>query len=121
MSAMIPSLGALSPALAPAAPPSGRGPKAAREFEAQLIGSLLDSMEKTFAALPGQDSITGSDNYSYLGTHALAEAMADHGGFGLAAMITPYLSGQRAQPGATAHQSKGSPGNGRANSFSPTL
>jgi Rod binding domain-containing protein len=64
-----------------------RGAKAARDFEAQLIGNLLESMEKTFAALPGQGSVAGEDDYNYMGTHALASAMAAGGGFGIARMI----------------------------------
>ncbi len=80
-----------SPALAAPVVPESRGAKAAREFEAQLIGSVLESMEKTFAALPGEDSLPGSDDYNYLGTHALAETLAAHGGFGLAALIVRHL------------------------------
>jgi Rod binding domain-containing protein len=64
-----------------------RGAKAARDFEAQLIGNLLESMEKTFAALPGQGSVAGDDDYNYMGTQALASAMAAGGGFGIARMI----------------------------------
>jgi Rod binding domain-containing protein len=71
---------------------TGRGAKAAREFEASLIGSLLESMEKTFAALPGNDTLTGADDYNYLGTRALAQGIAERGGFGIAAMISRYLS-----------------------------
>jgi Rod binding domain-containing protein len=91
---------ASSETLSPATPlPTlARGANAAREFEAQLIGSLLESMEKTFAALPGQGDMTGSDDYNYLGTHALAEGLAARGGFGIAAMINRYFS---------AHESKG--------------
>jgi Rod binding domain-containing protein len=85
----------VSPDLATPAAALGRGAKAAREFEAQLIGSLLESMEKTFAALPGQDSVTGADNYNYLATHTLAEALAARGGFGIAAMIAPHLTEAR--------------------------
>src|SRR5271154_5507623 len=55
-----------------ATPALGKGPKAAREFEAQLIGGVLQSLEKTFAALPGQDAMAGEDDYNYLGTQALA-------------------------------------------------
>ena len=76
----------------PQAGPVDRGPKAAREFEAQLIGSLLESMEKTLAALPGEDSSSESDNYSFLATHALSQAIAEPGGFGIAAMIAPHLT-----------------------------
>jgi hypothetical protein len=82
---------ALPPDLNAAPSPSVRGAKAAREFEAQLIGNLLDSLEKTFAGLPEQGSLAGSDDYSYLGTRALAGALADRGGFGIAAMISQYL------------------------------
>jgi Rod binding domain-containing protein len=87
----------LSPQLATPAATSVRGAKAARDFEAQLIGSLLESMEKTLAALPGQSDVTGADDYNYLGTHALAEALAARGGFGIAATINRYFS---------AHESK---------------
>jgi Rod binding domain-containing protein len=68
-----------------------KGEKAAREFEAQLIGMVLESMEKTFASLPGQDEMAGEDNYNYLGTQALASAVADGGGFGIARMISEHL------------------------------
>ncbi len=84
-------LPSLSPALATPAKMPGRGPKAAREFEASLIGSLLESMEKTFAALPGDNPVSGADDYNYLGTQALAEGLADRGGFGIAAMISSHL------------------------------
>jgi Rod binding domain-containing protein len=88
----------LSPQLATPATTLARGAKAAQEFEAQLIGSVLESMEKTFAALPGQSDVTGSDDYNYLGTHALAETLAARGGFGIAAMINRYF---------LAHEGKG--------------
>jgi Rod binding domain-containing protein len=68
-----------------------KGRKAAREFEAQLIGSVLESFEKTFATLPGQDATAGEDDYNYMGTQALASAMAAGGGFGIAAMISAHL------------------------------
>jgi Rod binding domain-containing protein len=80
-----------SPVLATAMPPAGRGAKAAREFEASLIASLLESMEKTFASLPGDGTLPGADNYNYLGIQALAGDMAARGGFGIAAMITQHL------------------------------
>lgn|SRR5580658_2112758 len=97
------SLASISPLLAPPNAPSGRGLKAAREFEAQLIGSLLDSMEKTFATLPGEDSSAESDNYSFLSTHALSQAIAERGGFGIAALIAPHLTEAPAK-----HEGRGS-------------
>lgn len=85
------SVSTLSPELATAAKLPGRGAKAAREFETSLIGSLLESLEKTFAALPGESTLPGADDYSYLGTQALAEGLASRGGFGIAAMISQHL------------------------------
>jgi Rod binding domain-containing protein len=81
----------MDPALA--TPPSvpGRGKKAAREFEAHLLGSLLESLEKTFASVPGENLMPGSDDYNYLGTQALSQALAAQGGFGIAALISGQL------------------------------
>jgi Rod binding domain-containing protein len=78
-----------------ATPALGKGAKAAREFEAQLIGTVLESLEKSFAALPGQDAIAGEDDYNYLGTQALASAVADGGGFGIAKLIAAHLEERR--------------------------
>jgi hypothetical protein len=82
----------------PSADVPARGAKAAREFEANLIASLLQSLETTFAALPGEGSLPGTDNYNYLGTHAWAEGIAEHGGFGIAALLSRHFS---------AHEGKG--------------
>jgi len=79
-----------------AAPALGAGPKAAREFEAQLIGTVLESLEKTFAALPGQDAMAGQDDYNSMGTQALASALAAGGGFGIAELITEHMEASQA-------------------------
>lgn len=72
-----------------------KGRKAAQEFEAQLIATLLGSVEKTFAAVPGQDPVAGADNYNYLGVQALASALAAKGGFGIAHMISAHLEARK--------------------------
>jgi Rod binding domain-containing protein len=94
------SMGSLAAAMlpSPATPALGKGQKAAREFEAQLIGTVLESLEKTFATVPGQNPIAGEDNYNYLGTQALASALAAGGGFGIARMISPYLTSPQSIP-----------------------
>ena len=98
----ISSSGFSSAALATAAtlpstqPVLGKGPKAAREFEAQLIGTVLQSLEKTFATIPGQDAVAGEDDYNYMGTQALASAVAAGGGFGIARLITEHLGSTKA-------------------------
>jgi Rod binding domain-containing protein len=79
----------ISPAIAgtPASPPAARmkAENAARDFEAVLITSLLESLQKTFAAT--EDAATGSDNYAAMGTQALASAMSAQGGIGIARMV----------------------------------
>ncbi len=80
-------------------PALGRGQRAARDFEAQLIGTVLESLEKTFAALPGEDAIAGQDDYNYLGTQALASALAAGGGFGIARLISEHLPGTKVGDG----------------------
>lgn len=76
----------------------GKGAKAAREFEAQLIGMVVEKMEKTFATLPGQDAIAGEDDYNYLGTQALASSVAAGGGFGIARLIALRLADTTVAP-----------------------
>jgi Rod binding domain-containing protein len=85
-------------------PALGKGQKAAREFEAQLIGTVLESLEKTFADLPGQGPMAGQDDYNYMGTQALASALAAGGGFGIAKMITQHM-----EISQQAHQGLGPP------------
>lgn len=68
------------------APSKSKAEKAACDFEAILLGSLLESLQKTFAGIPGDDP-SGSSNYAVMGTQALASAMAARGGIGIAQMI----------------------------------
>ena len=70
-----------------------RGARAAQDFEAYLIGTLLQSMEKTFATIPGQEASPGEDDYNYLGTQALAEGIARQGGVGIATILCQHLPG----------------------------
>ncbi len=72
-----------------------RGIRAARDFEAGLVTSLLDSLEKSFVQLDQESTVPGADDYRYLGTQALATAIAARGGFGIATMILQHL---RAEP-----------------------
>lgn len=93
------SVASLPPELAaPPVTPLTRGQKAARDFEAQLLGSLLQSMEKTFATVPGDNAMPGEDDYNYLGTQALASALAAAGGFGIAHLINRQLGSTKVTP-----------------------
>jgi Rod binding domain-containing protein len=85
------SIASLPPELSVPVSSAARDVKAAREFEAQLIASVLQSLERTFGGLPGEDSIAGADNYNYLGTQAFSQALAEKGGFGIASLILEHL------------------------------
>jgi Rod binding domain-containing protein len=84
------SLAASLPGIATSAPPLGKGAKAARDFEAILLASLMDSLQKTFSGV-AQDSTPGASDYRLMGTQTLAAAIADHGGIGIARLILGHL------------------------------
>jgi Rod binding domain-containing protein len=88
---------------APAAEHLEKITKAAREFEAVLLNSLLGPLEKTFSSLPGKEADAMSDNYQSLGMQALASTLAARGGLGIADMIVKSLS-KRDQAGTAAHE-----------------
>jgi Rod binding domain-containing protein len=60
--------------------------KAAGDFEAILLSSLLEKLQTTFAGTR-EDDPSGSGNYAVMGTQALASAMAARGGIGIARML----------------------------------
>lgn len=74
----------------PAARAVGKNEKAARDFEAMLLAPVFDSLEKTFA---GDDDgkTPGAGDYRQMGTQALAQAIADRGGIGIAQLILRHL------------------------------
>jgi Rod binding domain-containing protein len=67
--------------------PAAKIHRAAQDFEALLLGSLLRTLEQTFSAVPGDSRVPGSDDYEYLGTQALASGLAASGGLGIADLI----------------------------------
>ena len=81
--------------------PPARLVKAAKQFEALLINTLLGPMEKTFSALPGQKDVAGDSDYAYMATQALASAMAASGGLGIARMIVRNVMSHQEVKGDT--------------------
>ena len=73
-----------------ASPPLGKGEKAARDFEAILLTSLMDSLQKTFSGV-AEDPTPGANDYRLMGTQALASAIAERGGIGIARLILSHL------------------------------
>jgi Rod binding domain-containing protein len=65
--------------------------KAALDFEAILLRSLLEPLQKSFSKISGEANTAGQDEYQYMGTEALASALASSGGLGIASMITKQL------------------------------
>jgi Rod binding domain-containing protein len=64
--------------------------KAARDFEAMLIGPVLDALQKTFGG--DADSKTpGASDYRQMGTQALSQAIAARGGLGIAQIVLRHL------------------------------
>ncbi|HEX5433180.1 MAG TPA: hypothetical protein VFY05_02990 [Candidatus Angelobacter sp.] len=64
---------------------------AARQFEAILLNSLLEPLQKAFSSLPGDDDQAGSGEYQSMETQALATGLANAGGLGIAPMIAHSL------------------------------
>jgi len=65
--------------------------RAARQFEAVLLNSLLGSLQHSFASLDGKTADSVSTNYDYVGMQALASALAARGGIGIANPIVTSL------------------------------
>jgi Rod binding domain-containing protein len=86
--------GALPVTAVTAPPPAGKTEKAAREFESVLLTSLFDSLQKSFAFdAQDNDGTPGAGDYRLMGTRALAEAVSEHGGIGIARLILKHLQG----------------------------
>jgi len=64
-------------------PPDGKAKKAAQDFEGILLSSLLEPLQKSFSG----DGESGSGDYGFMGTQALASAIAARGGIGIARLI----------------------------------
>ena len=65
--------------------------QAAQEFEAILLESFINPLEKTFSQLPEDETELGMNGYQDLGTQALVSGIAKAGGLGIADMIVRNL------------------------------
>ncbi len=57
------------------------------EFEAMLIGQVMEKLQHTFASTDDQGSDPAHDTVSSLGTHAIAQLLAQRHAFGMAEML----------------------------------
>jgi Rod binding domain-containing protein len=69
----------------------GKIGQSARQFEAQLLTSVLASLEKSFGSVPGSDDSGVGAQYRSLATQSLASAWAEAGGVGIARILTNAL------------------------------
>ncbi len=86
----------------------GKIGQSARQFEAQLLTSVLASLEKSFGAVPGSDDSGVGAQYRSLATQSLASAWAEAGGVGIARILTRALLKTSREQGSP---STASPGN----------
>lgn len=87
------------PATFPNSETPGRLSKAAREFEGQLLFSLLHSLEKSFSTLSaGFDEGGQQSGYSDMGTEALATALSNAGGIGIAKLLVRQFDRTKVLP-----------------------
>jgi Rod binding domain-containing protein len=66
--------------------------KAARDFETILLRSLLEPMQKSFSKICSDGDQAGQEDYQYMGSEALASALAASGGLGISQLITQQLT-----------------------------
>jgi Rod binding domain-containing protein len=65
--------------------------QAARQFEGMLLASLLQSFQKTFSSIPGDEKDCAHSQYEYMEAEAVGSALASRGGIGLAGLIEKCL------------------------------
>jgi Rod binding domain-containing protein len=106
----------------PKAPSGGVDPRlkpAAHAFEASLLEELLKPMEKDplFSSSSTGGSGLGSggmDTMSSLSTQALARALSDHGGLGLATEVLQQVEEEKMRETHTAESSQAKPATAEA-------
>lgn len=84
------------------APPQPRADalKAAREFESIFLRSLLSSLEKTTKPASGGSLSAGQSAYGGMVVSAMADAMTQAGGIGLAEIIVKAMTHEATPPPA---------------------
>lgn len=84
-------------------PADARLKPAAHEFEACMMKELLEPLQKdTLTGDTGDDSGEGSETaLTSFGSEALARAISDHGGFGIATKILEHFSHGKGAPDGT--------------------
>jgi len=83
--------------------------RAAQQFEAVLLNSLLGSLQHSFSSLGGKKTDGESTNYDYVGMQALSSALAARGGIGIASRIVASMRQHEAASSLPHPNGKASP------------
>jgi Rod binding domain-containing protein len=70
---------------------SSRINQSTREFEAQLLSAILGPLEKGLSKIAGDEGSSESDGFNDMGAEALATALSNGGGIGIAKMLETNL------------------------------
>jgi Rod binding domain-containing protein len=84
----------------PAEPIDPKALKAAKDFEAIFLRTLLSSLEKTTAVSSGGKLSTSQSTYGSMVVGALADNISGSGGIGLAEIVARSLSTHLPHPSA---------------------
>ena len=85
--------------------------ESAHQFEAAMLESFLEPMEKAFSTVPGggSDDGLGMKGYGGMGTQAVASAISQAGGIGIADMLVRNLLHLQKVPGKATAIGTGAP------------
>lgn len=85
--------------------------ESAHQFEAAMLESFLQPMEKAFSTVPGggSDDGLGMSGYGDMGTQAVASAISQAGGIGIADMLVRNLLHLQKVPGKATAIGTGGP------------
>ena len=83
--------------------------EAARQFEAVLLEAFLQPLEQAFSTLPGGNDGLSASGYRDMGTQAIASALAQSGGLGIADMVVRNLLHLQKLPGKATAIGTGGP------------
>jgi Rod binding domain-containing protein len=78
--------------ISPGEPKSSKISKAAQDFEAILVATLLNSLQKAIGTLPGGTDDPVQKSYGEFATEALASNICAAGGFGISRLLIAALN-----------------------------
>ena len=73
------------------APERSKVVAAAREFEAMLLTTLLNSLQETIGSVPGKDTDPAAQSYGQFGIEAMASGISAAGGLGISRLLIAKL------------------------------